>query len=168
MKPWNSIVSTTLLVACFGAASMATAATIGPAGQTFNTPGGTITVKSPSTLQIPLTCDINFSGVVNTNGTVTINGVSLGGSGNSALCTFPHMKNLPAPGWVLTATSATAGTVSNVGFTIDLGVDTDCGPSSINVAWDGSKLTATNQVLSGSCTVTNLSATPDHTITVTP
>lgn len=166
MKTLKALVCVTSFAVCVGAASMASAATIGPVGQTFNTPGGTITVKSPSSFQAAVTCSINFSGVVNANGTATINGAVV--SGTSALCGLPQMKNFPTPGWILTATSATAGTVSNVGYTIDSVIDTDCGPSTINVAWDGTKLTATNQPLSGSCTVTNLSATPDHTITITP
>jgi hypothetical protein len=166
MKSLKTLVCVTSFALCFGAASMASAATIGPVGQTFSTPGGTITVKSPSSFQAPVTCSINFTGVVNANGTATINGATVGGS--NMLCSLPKMKNFPTPGWVLTAASTTAGTVTNVGYTISSLVNTDCGPSNIQVAWNGTTLSATNQALSGNCTVSSLSVTPTPALVITP
>jgi len=166
MKSLKTLVCATSFALCFGAASMASAATIGPVGATFSTPGGTITVKSPSSAQFPVTCSINFTGVVNTNGTVTINGATVGGT--NPLCGLPKMKGFPSPGWVLTANSTSTGTVSGVGYTIDSAIDTDCGPSTIQVGWNGTTITASNQALTPNCTVTNLSVTPNTTLVITP
>ena len=165
MKSFKTLVCVTSFALCFGAASMATAATIGPVNTNFTTPGGTITVKSPSSLQAPVTCTINFAGKVNANGTASITNATV--SGSSPLCSLPKMK-FPAGGWLLTATSTSAGNVQSVGYTIDSAIDTDCGPSTIQVGWTGTALTATNQALAPNCTVTNLLVTPTPALTITP
>lgn len=171
MKGIKTLVSAGSFALCLGAASLASAATIGPAGTTFSTPGGSITVKSPSSFQAPVTCDINFKGRVNSNGTATIYDATV--SGSNVLCGLPKMKSFPDPGWILTLitnpdNTVDTGTVQNVGYTISFLPATNCGPSTINVTWDGTSLHAANQTLSGNCTVVNLDATPNTPLTVTP
>jgi hypothetical protein len=157
MKSLKTLVSLTALTVCMGAASMANAFSISPEG-TFTTSTGSITVLSPSS-SLPVTCPITFSGKV-TGGVATITGATVGGSG---LCALPVLKNIPTPGWVLTATSASAGTVTNVGYTIaglpPIIPASNCGATTINVAWNGGThtLSASGQPLSGSCTVQSLS-----------
>ncbi|NVZ12348.1 MULTISPECIES: alkane oxidation protein activator PraB [unclassified Pseudomonas] len=158
MKSLKTLVSLTALTVCMGAASMASAATITPNGA-FTTNAGTIVVTSPSSLGLPVTCGITFSGTV-TGGVATITGATLTGGG---LCAVPVLKNIPSPGWVLTATAFNAGTgigagtVTGVGWTITPG--SDCGPSPLTVAWNQSThtLSASSQTVSGNCSVRSLS-----------
>lgn len=171
MKGFKTLVTLSSFALCLGAASLASAATIGAPGQTFNTPGGSITVKSPSSYGAAVTCSIDFHGVVNANGTATIDGATV--SGSNPLCGLPKMKGFPNPGWTLALNTnpdntVTKGTVTNVGYTIAFIPATNCGPTTIDVTWDGTSLHATNQALSGSCTVVSLDATPSPAVTVTP
>lgn len=159
MKSLKTLVSLTALTVCMGAASMANAASISPEGP-FTTTGGTIVVQSPSSFGGSVTCGITFSGNVS-GGVATINNAALTGGG---LCGLPTLKNIPSPGWVLTASSGTTGKVANVGYTIKKTIvipATDCGPSSIDVTWDPAAhtLTAANQALSGGCNIVSLTTT---------
>lgn len=174
MKSLKTLVSLSALAVCMGAASMANAVSISPNGA-FTTSGGTIVVKSPSSFGAAVSCGITFSGTV-TAGIATITGASLTGGG---LCALPTLKNIPSPGWVLTATSLSGGTVTNVGYTISnaLFPRTDCGPDTINVTFNNSThvLTAANQPLTGhttgsgnqNCTVQTLNVTAP-TLTIIP
>ncbi|MGH8452205.1 alkane oxidation protein activator PraB [Pseudomonas sp.] len=159
MKSLKTLVCATSFAMCFGAASMASAASVSPDGP-FSTNAGTIVVKSPSSFGAAVTCGITFTGNVS-GGVASINGASLTGGG---LCALPTLTNLP---WVLTAASGTTGTVTNVGYKISSIPATNCGPTTIAVAWDPSSktLSAANQSLSGNCTVVSLSvAAPSLTV----
>lgn len=159
MKSLKTLVCASSFALCFGAASMANAASIIPNGA-FTTDPGTIVVTSPSSFGAPVTCGITFGGTV-TGGVATITSASLTGGG---LCGLPKLKNIPSPGWVLTATSFApstgigAGNVTNVGWTVAFPAS-NCGPGTITVAWNQATkmLTAANQALSGSCAVQSLS-----------
>ena len=174
MKGIKTLVSATAMLACLSAASMAGAATIiikdpanptGPVDGPFTTSAGQIVVKSPSSFQAAVTCGITFTGNVSA-GIATISGATLTGGG---LCALPVLKNIPSPGWVLTAGTTTTGTVTNVGYTISSFPSTNCGPNSIAVTWNESSktLSASNQSLSGNCTIVSLSATAPK-LSVTP
>ncbi|BBP76918.1 alkane oxidation protein activator PraB [Pseudomonas gingeri] len=174
MKGIKTLVSATAIAVCLGAASMANAATI----VSSNSDGsfsatGSITVKSPSSFQAPVTCPVTASGTVS-GGVATITSFSTTAGGG--LCALPNFKNLPSPGWVITASTTTTGTISNVGYTITSIPSTNCGPSTINVAWAPAAAPATSggvlstpsaQALSGSCTVTTLSVSAPA-ISITP
>ncbi|MEB2648908.1 alkane oxidation protein activator PraB [Pseudomonas sp. MYb541] len=160
MKSLKTLVSLTALTVCMGAASMANAASITPNGP-FTTNAGTIVVTSPSSLGAPVTCGITFGGTV-AGGVATITSAALTGGG---LCSLPTLKNIPSPGWVLTATSFNAatgaglGTVTNVGWTVAFPAS-NCGAGSINVVWNQATHTLTtpsSQSLSGNCAVQSLS-----------
>lgn len=76
------------------------------------------------------------------------------------LCNLPNITGLP---WLLEATSTSAGKAYNVGYTITSFPPTNCGPTAIDVALASTPapspsitLAATNQPLSGSCTVVTL------------
>ena len=160
MKSLKTLVCVTSFALCFGAASMASAATFSPGGATFTTnAGGSITVKSPSSFGGAVTCNISFTGTVRADGSAAdITAATV--SGTSQLCSLPHMTNLP---WVLSP----AGTVTNVGYTIaaipPLIPATNCGPSTIAVTLanvtGGASLGASNQPLTGGCTVHSLTVT---------
>ncbi|NVZ50506.1 protein activator of alkane oxidation PraB [Pseudomonas sp. B6002] len=164
MKSFKTLVCVTSFALCFGAASMASAASFSPIGAAISA-NGSITVKSPSSFQQPVTCNILFQGVVNSDGTANINSATV--SGSNSLCALPKMTNLP---WKLSATSTTTGTVTNVGYTIagapPIIPATNCGPTTITVglasvagtpAPGTTTISATNQTLAGSCTVVSLS-----------
>ncbi|TSD77346.1 protein activator of alkane oxidation PraB [Pseudomonas sp. KBS0710] len=161
MKSLKTLVCATSFALCFGAASMASAASITPDGP-FSTNPGTIVVKSPSSFGAAVTCGITFTGNVS-GGVASINGATLTGGG---LCSLPTLTNLP---WVLTAATGTTGTVTNVGYKITSIPATNCGPTPIAVAWTpGTKtLSAANQSLSGNCTVVSLSVVAP-TLSVNP
>ena len=161
MKSLKTLVCATSFALCFGAASMASAASITPDGP-FTTNPGTIVVKSPSSFGAAVTCGITFTGNVS-GGVASINGASLTGGG---LCALPTLTNLP---WVLTAATSTTGTVTNVGYKITSLPSTNCGPTPIAVAWTAASktLSASNQSLSGNCTVVSLSVVAP-TLTVNP
>jgi len=160
MKSLKTLVCATSLALCFGAASMANAATITPAGP-FTTSAGTIVVTSPSFCGRPITCGVTFGGTV-TSGVVTITAATLSGGG---LCGLPVLKNIPSPGWVLSATSYDpvtkkgTATVTNVGWTVAF-PPSNCGPGTLNLVWDEvtqTLSTTSSQSLSGSCAVQSLS-----------
>ncbi|WP_430443949.1 MAG: alkane oxidation protein activator PraB [Pseudomonas piscis] len=166
MKGIKTLVSATAIAVCLGAASMANAASIVFDNGTnppilsgnFTTPGGSITVRSPSSFGAPVTCNINFSGSIN-NGIASITGATV--SGSNPLCSLPKITGLP---WTLTANSTTAGTVTNVGYSISSFPSTNCGPTTIAVAWSNttnSLSLSTPQSLAGGCTVDVLNAKPD-------
>ncbi|KWU52661.1 alkane oxidation protein activator PraB [Pseudomonas palleroniana] len=161
MKSLKTLVCATSFAMCFGAASMASAASVAPDGP-FSTNAGTIVVKSPSSFGAAVTCGITFTGNVS-GGVASINGATLTGGG---LCALPTLTNLP---WVLTAATGTTGTVTNVGYKINSVPATNCGPTTIAVAWNPSSktLSAANQALSGNCTVVSLSVVAP-TLTVNP
>lgn len=161
MKSLKTLVSLSALAVCMGAASMANAVSLSPINTGF-TATGSITVKSPSSIQIPVTCSVTFTGNVDGSGLGKITDVVVGGS--NSLCNLPQTTNKP---WTLTATSLTAptavGNVTNVGYNITASgvIPSNCGPSTINVGYNNTTkvLTASNQPLSGSCTVQSLSVT---------
>ncbi|AZF42429.1 protein activator of alkane oxidation PraB [Pseudomonas sp. R1-43-08] len=161
MKSLKTLVCATSFAMCFGAASMASAASVSPDGP-FSTNAGTIVVKSPSSFGAAVTCGITFTGNVS-GGVASINGATLTGGG---LCALPKLTNLP---WVLTASTGTTGTVTNVGYKISSIPATNCGPTPIAVTWAaGTKtLSAANQSLSGNCTVESLNVVAP-TLTVNP
>lgn len=167
MKSLKTLLSLTALTVCMGAASMANAFSITPVGTSFTAPG-TISVKSPSSYQATVNCDATFSGSVGSTGIVSITGVTVGGS--NPLCSLPDITGLP---WTLTATSLAGGTVTNVGYTIASSFiypASNCGPSTIAVAYSNATgiLSASNQALSGSCTVVSLSVKPSPKLTIVP
>ncbi|NWN49027.1 protein activator of alkane oxidation PraB [Pseudomonas sp. MAFF 301514] len=160
MKSLKTLVSLTALTVCMGAASMASAATITPAGP-FTTSAGTIVVTSPSSAGAPITCGITFGGTVAGSGVVTITSAALTGGG---LCGLPTLKNIPSPGWVLTATSYDpvtkkgTATVTNVGWTVAF-PPSNCGAGTLNLVWDETTQTLStpsSQPLSGNCAVQSL------------
>lgn len=164
MKSLKTLVSLSALAVCMGAASMANAYSITPVNSSFTAPG-TISVKSPSSFQATVNCGATFTGNVDASGVAKITGVAVTGGG---LCALPKITGLP---WTLTAAGAAAGSVSNVGYTIAASVlypASNCGPSTITVGYSGGVLTASNQTLSGSCTVVSLSVTPSPTFTIVP
>lgn len=175
MKGIKTLVSAAAIAVCLGATSMANAFSITPDGP-FSTTAGTIVVQSPSSFGAAVTCGITFNGTVS-GGIATISGASLTGGG---LCGLPSLKNIPSPGWVLKATSATTGTVDNVGYTIAKSLlfpATDCGSNTINVTWNGAThvLNAAGQGLTGhttgsgnqNCTVQSLNVTAP-TLSIAP
>lgn len=164
MKSLKSLVSLSALAVCMGAASMAHAYSISPVNSSFTAPG-TIAVKSPSSFQGTVNCNATFTGNVNASGVALITGVTVSGGG---LCALPKITGLP---WTLTATGAATGSVTNVGYTIAASVlypASNCGPSTIAVSYSGGVLSASNQTLSGNCTVSSLSVTPSPTFTIVP
>ncbi|MFL1386272.1 alkane oxidation protein activator PraB [Pseudomonas tritici] len=163
MKSLKTLVSFTALTVCMGAASMANAASFSPIGANFTTDGtGTIVVKSPSSFGAAVTCKAVFTGKVRSDGKADITNVVIS-PGSSTLCNLPKITGLP---WLLTPVTTTSGTAANVGYTITavppLIPGTACGPSTINVTLastaspDTITLSATNQALSGGCTVQSL------------
>jgi hypothetical protein len=141
-------------------AGAAGAATISPANTAFTAPG-TITVTSPASFGVPVNCTIVFTGSVNADGSAaTITDAKV--SGTNRLCGVPQIKNLP---WTLTPTSATTGTVSNVAFSV---LTSNCGPATLSGSFDNmtNTLSASNQSLSGGCTINSLSVKPDPAFTL--
>ena len=168
MKSFKTLVCVSSFALCFGAASMASAASIvRPGGPgPFETPNGTITIKTPSSFNQPIQCNMNFKGTVNADGTATITSMEKR-AGGSALCGAPVMKGT----WTLTASSLTDGTITGVGFTVASIPATNCGPSPVAGLWSNTTNTLTlngSAVLSGGCTVTAMSIQPSPLLTVTP
>lgn len=172
MKSLKTLVSFTALAVCMGAASMANAVSFSPVGKTFTTDAtGTIVVKSPSSFGGAVTCKAVFQGTVRADGKADITNVTIS-PGSSTLCNLPNITGLP---WLLTPVTTTTGTATNVGYTITgappLIPATNCGPSQIAVtlASTASSITlgATNQPLSGSCTVQSLNVTATG-VTIVP
>ncbi|WP_460135745.1 alkane oxidation protein activator PraB [Pseudomonas sp. S1_E04] len=167
MKSFKTLVCATSFAMCFGAASMANAATIAPAGSAFST-SGSITVTSPASLNLPVTCNITFTGTVAGNGSgASITGASV--SGSNSLCSVPVLQGLP---WALNVASggpdSFTGTVAGVRFKIL----SDCSstPVTINVNWKNSTntLSVPSAQTVGSCKITALTAVPSPAFTVTP
>ncbi|MFM0287001.1 alkane oxidation protein activator PraB [Paraburkholderia megapolitana] len=159
MKSLKMRVCSGAVVAMCAFSSVAFAATIAPAGASFSAPG-TIVVSNPIAANV--SCGITLSGVVASDGSYAqINSVVVTGGG---LCGVPQIIGLP---WKLVASSTTAGSVANVGFSV---LGTNCGPSTINGSWNNATdtLTATNQPLSGNCTINSLSVKPSPAFTVSP
>ena len=158
MKSFKTLVCVSSFALCFGAASMASAASITPNGA-FTTDSGTIVVKTPSAPN-DITCNVIFKGNV-AAGVATITSATLSGP---VLCTVPTLKNIPSPGWGLTATSFDTttqkgtGVVTGVGWIIVFPVS-NCGPGPLNVVWDEPTQTLSttgSQSLSGNCFVRSL------------
>ncbi len=167
MKSLKTLVCATSFALCFGAASMANAATIAPAGAGFST-AGSITVTSPASLNLPVTCNITFTGTVAGNGaSAAITGASV--SGSNSLCSVPVLQGLP---WTLSVASggpdAFTGTVSGVNFKILNNCSSS--PVTINVNWSNSTntLSIPSAQTVGSCKITALTAVPNPAFTVTP
>ncbi|SDR16155.1 hypothetical protein SAMN04490186_3699 [Pseudomonas grimontii] len=164
MKSLKTLVSLSALAVCMGAASMANAVSIAPVSSNFSA-SGSLTVKSPSSFQLPITCDVKFDGSVNNVGIASITKVTVSGSNN--LCKLPQITGVP---WTLTATSLSgtsgSGNVTNVGYTIPASVlypASNCGPSTVTVAYNNSTgvltTSPTSQPLGSSCTLQSLSVT---------
>ncbi|QZI67956.1 protein activator [Pseudomonas protegens] len=163
MQSIKTLVSVASFAICLGAASMASAATIAPAGASFSAPG-TISVSSPASFGIPVNCNINFSGTVAANGSsASITNATV--SGSNSLCGVPVLLNLP---WTLTASSATAGTVTGVNFKILSNCSST--PVTINATWNNATntLSIPSAQSVGSCKITALSVKPNPAFTVTP
>ena len=163
MQSIKTLVSVASFAICLGAASMANAATIAPAGASFSAPG-TISVSSPASFGIPVNCNINFTGTVAADGSnASITGATVGGS--NSLCGVPVLLNLP---WTLTASSATAGTVTGVNFKILSNCSST--PVTINATWNNATntLSIPSAQSVGSCKITALSVKPNPAFTVTP
>ncbi|KAA8695528.1 MULTISPECIES: alkane oxidation protein activator PraB [Pseudomonas] len=163
MKSFKTLVCVSSFALCFGAASMASAASFSPVGATFVTGAtGSIEVKSPSSFQNSVTCKAVFEGKVRADGKADITKVTIS-QGTSSLCDLPQITGLP---WLLEPLTATTGKAHNVGYKIvtpGFPPPTNCGPSSIDVLLSSTPapspsitLTANNQPLSGSCTVVKL------------
>lgn len=160
----KTLVSLSALAIAMGAASMANAYSITPVNTHFTAPG-TISVKSPSSYQAAVNCGATFTGNVDADGVAKITGVAITGGG---LCSLPKITGLP---WTLTATGATGGSVTNVGYTIAGSIlypVSNCGASTITASYSGGVLTATNQPLAGNCTLVSLSVKPTPAFTVVP
>ncbi|UMZ14893.1 protein activator [Pseudomonas sp. MPFS] len=156
MNTVKTLFSVASCVICLGVTSMVSAATIEPKGKGFNAPG-TITVRSPGSLNLPVTCNINFSGNVTADGSkAMITGATV--SGSNRLCGVPVLQNLP---WTLTATSTTTGTVSGVMFQVIF--DCSSAPATITGNWSNeqNRLWISSAQRVGSCTITNLSVNPN-------
>ncbi|MEN5090798.1 alkane oxidation protein activator PraB [Pseudomonas protegens] len=166
MQSIKTLVSVASFAICMGAASMASAATIGPStnfGKTFSAPG-TISVSSPASFGIPVNCNINFTGTVAADGSnASITGATVGGS--NSLCGVPVLLNLP---WTLTASSVSAGTVTGVNFKILSNCSST--PVTINATWNNATntLSIPSAQTVGSCKITALSVNPNPAFTVTP
>lgn len=167
MKSLKTLVCATSFALCFGAVSMANAATIAPAGAAFST-AGSITVTSPASLNLPVTCNIVFTGTVAADGSgASITGATV--SGSNSLCAVPVLQGLP---WSLAVTgggpTAFTGTVSGVKFK----VLSDCTASPVTIAVGFNNSTNTLSVPSaqtvGSCKITALTAVPTPAFTVSP
>lgn len=167
MKSMKTLVSLSALTICLGAVSMANAATISPAGETFSTPASTISVSSPASLNAPVNCGITFTGTVAANGSsASITGATVSGGG---LCAVPVLLGLP---WTLTPTgtgpSVFAGTVSGVNFKIV----NDCAttPATINVTFNNATntLSIPSAQTVGKCKITKLDVHPNPAFTVAP
>ncbi|PCE28765.1 protein activator [Paraburkholderia acidicola] len=153
------VCSGAVVAMCAVLSTAALAATIAPAGKSFSAPG-TIVVSNPIAPNV--SCGVTLSGVVAADGSYAqINSVVVTGGG---LCGVPQIIGLP---WKLVATSTTAGNVANVGFSV---LGSNCGPSTIQGTWNNATntLTATNQPLSGNCTINSLSVNPNPAFTVSP
>lgn len=168
MKILKNLISLSTFALCLGVASMASAATIAPAGASFSTPAGAISVSSPASLGFPVACTINFTGSVAANGSsATITNATV--SGSNALCGVPALLGLP---WTLTpsgtGSGTFAGTVSGVNFNI-LG---NCASAPTTIAVTFNNATNTLSIPSaqtvGKCKITALSAQPNPTFTVSP
>lgn len=167
MKSLKTLVCATSFALCFGAVSMANAATIAPAGAAFTT-AGSISVRSPASLNIPVTCNIIFTGTVNSGGAgASITGATV--SGSNPLCAVPVLSNLPWPLTVAgTGPDAFTGTVTGVKFKIVSDCNTT--PVSIAVNWKNStnSLSISTPQTVGSCSITALTAVPTPAFTVSP
>ena len=170
MRSLKTLVSLTALTVCMGAASMATAATISPAGTSFTTPGGTIAVSSPASFGAAVSCSIVFTGSVAGDGSsASITGASV--SGANPLCGVPVLLGLP---WTLTPTSTStgagvyAGTVSGVNFKIVSNCSSAA--TTINVLYNNNThaITVPSAQTVGSCKITALNAAPSPSLTVNP
>lgn len=166
MKSLKAFVSLSAFAVCLGAASMASAATIGPAGS-FTTPNGTIAVASPASLNMPVACGINFTGSVAAGGaSASITGATVTGGG---LCAVPVLLNLP---WTLIATGAGPNTFSGTVSGVNFRILSDCAttPATINVNFDNSTkaLSILTPQTVGKCKITALNVKPFPDMTVSP
>ncbi|WP_099169688.1 MULTISPECIES: alkane oxidation protein activator PraB [Pseudomonas] len=168
MKSLKNLISLSAFAICLGAASMASAVTVAPAGAAFSTPAGAISVSSPASFGVPVSCTINFSGSVASNGaSATITNATV--SGSNPLCGLPTMLGLP---WTLTPTgtgsNVFAGTVSGVNFNI-LG---NCASSPTTIAVTFNNSTNTLSIPStqtvGKCKISALNVKPTPAFTVSP
>ncbi|NVZ50507.1 protein activator of alkane oxidation PraB [Pseudomonas sp. B6002] len=160
MKSLKTLLMAGALTLCASATSIASAGTFSPYNMPFTTVGGTITLKSPSTFGAALTCAIQLTGHIAHDGLVAYYS-SATITGTNALCSLYKMNDMPM---VLTSITGSAGTLSNVSFTV-VGAPpiipaTHCSAATISVSVfnDAGGLTsvANNQVLPGSCTVLSM------------
>ncbi|PCE28764.1 hypothetical protein BWP39_00815 [Paraburkholderia acidicola] len=163
MKSLKTRVCGGAVVAMCVAFSAATfAATIGPVGISFSATGS---ITNSTQIYANLSCTITMSGVVASDGSYAqINSAAITGGG---LCGLPVLNGLP---WKLVATSATTFSLENFGFGYVVSGLGECGPTTINGAWNNATntLSALNQPLSGKCTVNSLSIKTSPALTVSP
>ncbi|NWE14422.1 alkane oxidation protein activator PraB [Pseudomonas yamanorum] len=166
----QSLVKTALLgsmLAALGvASSMAVAAGFSPPGP-FSGTNGSVVLKLPSTFQAPMTCGLSLSGAIDANGVAIISSAVPATNG---LCPLLKVTGLP---WTVNLSSTTQGSLNNIGFSMaKLGVpgDSVCGPVNVVASWDNSThvLSATNQAMSGYCTLVSLNATLTGSLTTNP
>ncbi len=159
MKSARMHVSCGFVAAALALPLSASAASIAPANVSFSAPG-TITVSTPIASNV--NCNVVFSGMVAEDGShATINSVSVSGGG---LCGVPQITGLP---WKVVPTGSTTSQVTGAGFRVLL---TQCGPSTIHGEWSNATntLSASNQPLSGRCTIDKLSISPSPAFTLSP
>ena len=134
--------------------SIAAGATIGPVGP-FHSLSGKLILKSPATFQNPLTCNVSFAGEVDGYGVAKINAVLF--SGASTYCQNIRVAHIP---WSMKAVGQVTLNITDIEFSLTgfPGAQSYCGPSTISTSWRPpiQQVEASNQALSGNCTITSL------------
>jgi len=171
MKSLIALVKAGSIVLCLGLGAVANAASFSPPGAILTTSsGGTITIKSASTFGAAVNCSFAFTGVVEPEGAgLRINTVSLSGG---AICALYQPTDLP---WRLTRTSIATGQITGMALTYATTSPawpaTHCAPSTVSVSLantpGGLSVGASNQALTGGCTIVSLGAVAPG-ITVLP
>ncbi|WP_248750014.1 alkane oxidation protein activator PraB [Pseudomonas sp. MWU15-20650] len=147
------ILSTVLLANGVGVASVAQAFQFVPAGP-FTSAAGVLKIKTPSSFGATLTCALSMSGEVSAFTGLKITSVSITGPG---ICSLLKAKYLS---WPVSANSLSSVNISDMGFSLVGSVlpPSNCGVSEINANWNpaNKSVTASNQALSGNCTIEQL------------
>lgn len=168
MKVLKDFVIAVGLLIGVGTVSLASAVGFSPINTAISA-SGVLTFKSPTTFQTLASCNVTLNGTISALGEVNIPQVIVNGS--NLICGSLRMTNLP---WLIKATSLSGanatGIMTNVGFTLSIPSlpMSNCGPSIIGITYSNTSqhLIATNQPLSGSCTVQNLDLTVSTPISV--
>ncbi len=138
-------------------ASVASAATVSPAGGSFTAKGTTNLVKGGATLG----CTATFNGTTDASGTFAlVNSASFSG-GPLGSCAFVSATNLP---WKITAPSTTSVIVQGVAVNTPIG---NCDPTDLNGGWANgspSTMSFTSQPLAPDCSVSGNLKVPGVTL----